>query len=136
MESSKHEKITEMLIELVGHSGRMIGYSKSRYAAAHSNNCPIFNANICIKEKPYKVWYGDIDLTISRNALREIAVETDTDIYVLRETDARFENENNPRFDYFVYCAKSNGTEELGPLYNNMYEIKDNELVRQKNRRK
>ena len=135
METSKNEKIQQMLLELVGHSGRMIGWSKSRYAEKNSNNCPIFNANICIKEEPYKVWYGDIDLTLSRQALRQIAVETDTDIYVLRETDARFEHEKNPRFEYFAYCAKSDGTEELGVLYKDMYKIKDNELVRQKQRR-
>lgn len=132
MESSKHNLISDMLVKLVGHQGKMIGRSKSKYALKHKSNCPIFNANICIKEEPYKVWYGDIDLTLSRNVLREIAIETITDIYVLRETDARFENEKNPLFHRFAYCAKADGTEELGELYSSMYKIENNELIRRK----
>jgi hypothetical protein len=63
-----------------------------------------------------KVWYGDIDLTISKTALQTISVDENIDIYVLREMDGRFENEDKPRMDYPVAIYKSNGKIQYGEL--------------------
>ena len=55
----------------------------------------VFNANLCIDEG--KVWYGDIDVTKSKNDLQEIADKTGKKLYVLFEMDGRFDNEDNPQ---------------------------------------
>jgi len=123
------EKLRELLIKKIGHEGIMISGSKSGYYNRHPSNLPVFNANLCtvkktlLKETPVKVWHGDIDVTVSRNSLREIAIEANMDIFVLREMDARFSNEKKPLLDRFVYCAKADGTESLGAFEKEYYEL-------------
>lgn len=73
--------------------GRMISSSKSGYRERYPDNLVIFNANI-ITEKGGKVWYGDLDITRDFDVLKEIADELQEDLYILRELDARFGNEN------------------------------------------
>ena len=73
--------------------GRMVGGSKSGYRHSHPDNVVVFNANIIIAKQD-KVWYGDIDITLERDKLQAIADELHRDLYILREHDARFENEN------------------------------------------
>jgi len=74
------------------HNGRMVGGSKSGYFNQHPDNVVVFNANIIIK-KAGKVWYGDLDITLDFDKLKEIADELKEDLYVLREMDARFDND-------------------------------------------
>ena len=75
------------------HMGRMVGGSKSGYRHNHPDNVVVFNANIIISNQN-KVWYGDVDITLERDKLQAIANELCRDLYILREHDARFENEN------------------------------------------
>ena len=51
-----------------------------------------FNANI-ISAKYGKIWWGDLDLTLDGMKIEKVARELNEDLYVLRELDARFENE-------------------------------------------
>jgi hypothetical protein len=73
--------------------GRMIGFSKSGYRKSFPENEVYFNGNIFTKELG-KVWWGDIDLTVSSDTLQEIANEIQMDLFILTELDGRFENEN------------------------------------------
>jgi hypothetical protein len=77
--------------------GRMISGSK-RGPAGHV--C-VWNANLCTKEGG-KFWFGDIDLTADADDLKRIASEKGCYIYVLRERDARFQNEAKPLFHQAV----------------------------------
>ena len=79
--------------------GRLLSGSKSGYHNQYPNNTVVFNGNI-ITEKAGKIWYGDIDVTLEFDQLKEIADEIGQDLYILREMDARFENEN-AGFDYW-----------------------------------
>lgn len=83
--------------------GRMISASKSRYRDIFPNNNAIFNANIVIKSRG-KIWYGDLDLTLESERLQKIATELGEPLYVLREMDARFENEDRP-FEFYLMKA-------------------------------
>ena len=69
--------------------GRMISAHKS----APKGHVAVFNGNI-VTETAGKCWYGDIDITASFDVLKDIADEIGEDLYILREMDARFENEN------------------------------------------
>ena len=73
--------------------GRMISGSKSGYMERYPKHEVIFNANIVIGSRG-KVWYGDLDLTLDTEKLQEIACALKETLYVLREMDARFENED------------------------------------------
>jgi hypothetical protein len=73
--------------------GRLISYSKSSYRKRFPENEVYFNGNIFTKELG-KVWWGDIDLTVSSDILQEIANEIQMDLFVLSEMDGRFENED------------------------------------------
>lgn len=75
--------------------GRMIGGSKSGYRERFPNNIAIFNANIIIPIDG-KIWHGDLDITKDGEFLKKIAAECKTIFYILREMDARFENESRP----------------------------------------
>ncbi len=78
---------------------RLISGSKSFYREKYPDHEVYFNANIIIESKG-KIWYGDLDLTIDENKLQEVANILKEPLYVLREMDARFENENKP-FEFF-----------------------------------
>lgn len=77
--------------------GRMISSNK----AAPKGHICVFNANLCTREGG-KFWFGDLDLTVDAEPLKKIAAEKGVDVYVLREIDARFMNEENPRLENYV----------------------------------
>lgn len=73
--------------------GRMISHSKSGYMDKFPGNEVYFNSNIFVLGEG-KIWYGDIDVTKERDKLENIAKEIGKDLYILREMDGRFGNEN------------------------------------------
>jgi len=73
--------------------GRMISYSKSEYRDHFPDNKCVFNANIVTKSEG-KIWYGDLDITVSFEKLQKIAAALGEPLYVLREMDARFGTES------------------------------------------
>jgi hypothetical protein len=75
------------------HNGRMIGGSKSGYRNMHPDDLIIFNANVLMPGYG-KVWYGDLNLTEDYLVLKEIAQNLNTELYVLRESHARFGEED------------------------------------------
>lgn len=87
----------QLINEKIGWAGRMISGSKSGYRITHPDNFAMFNSNICTKSG--KIWWGDIDLTKSKQDLLDIAEATGEELYVLFEMDGRFENEDNPKLD-------------------------------------
>lgn len=74
-------------------NGRIISYSKSSYREKFPENEVYFNANIFVLGEG-KIWYGDLDLTRDREKLERIATHFGRDLFILRELDGRFENEN------------------------------------------
>lgn len=72
--------------------GRILSMSKSGYRDANPNSVVYFNANL-VTAKDGKIWYGDLDLTKDSETLKAIAEEAGVILYVLREMDGRFENE-------------------------------------------
>jgi hypothetical protein len=93
---------------LLGLTGRMIGQSKSGYRRAYPDHVPVFNANVCTRERG-KIWFGDLDLTLDEPVLAELARMLNEHVYVLTERRARFGNEHSPDFDSFVAIVAPNG---------------------------
>jgi hypothetical protein len=91
----------EKVFKFLGYCGKMISSSKSMYKQNFPKNIVVFNSNICTKEDG-KIWYGDIDVTLSKQTLIDLSKELNKTIYVLSEMDARFENENSPQFERFI----------------------------------
>ncbi len=58
----------------------------------------VFNGNICTKKRG-KIWFGDINLVRDAAKLKELADQASEPLFILREYDARFENETTPLFD-------------------------------------
>lgn len=77
--------------------GRLVGGSKTLYRRDNPDSRVFFNANALIEAAPGsgKVWHGDIDLDRKRDAdrIQSVANRLDMPIYILREHDARFSNE-------------------------------------------
>lgn len=71
--------------------GRMMSGSKS---APEGQTC-VWNANLVTKEQG-KIWYGDINLTTEGKYVADLAEELGETIYVLRESDCRFDTEEAP----------------------------------------
>jgi hypothetical protein len=74
-------------------SGRMISGSKSGYRQKYPDNEVYFNANIFVLGEG-KVWWGDLDITRDQDLLEEVSKSCGKKLYILREMDGRFENEN------------------------------------------
>lgn len=77
--------------------GRMISGGKT----SPKGHVCVFNANLCTR-KGGKFWFGDLDLTTDAEDLKRLAAEKGEPIYVLRERDARFQNEAQPLFENAV----------------------------------
>lgn len=107
------EKLTSIANDVLGHTGRMIGGSKSGYRRRYPTHLVAFNANLCTRSG--KFWYGDVDVTLDDGKLQEIANHAGEDVYVLYEFDARFGNEDSPDFSspVAVYSPKSSGIKPL-----------------------
>lgn len=67
-------------------NGRTISWSKSAYRDEHPNNVAVFNA--CIVSKDGQSWFGDLDLTLDGNVLKEVATSIDDTLYILNEAEA------------------------------------------------
>lgn len=106
-------KITKLLNEKVGHLGRMISYSKSTYSIKNPDNFVVFNANICTATE--RVWWGDLDLTLSKESLISAAVEANEDIYVFYELDVSLEDTFNVNDAVVIFHG--DGTYEVNRKY-------------------
>jgi hypothetical protein len=120
----------EEIYAFLGPAGAMISGSKSLYRKSNPLNVAVFNANVCfvkenverklfglIKKKTYtaeKIWWGDFDLTKNWKALKNLAEATGETVVLLYEMDGRFENEDSPRWEKFVYMVSPDGKEKLG----------------------
>lgn len=94
---------------ILGFPGRMVGGSKSIYRYDNPKNLVVFNANVVMDDKR-KIWYGDLDLTLSSNDLLDLAEDLGETIHVLSESDARFENEANPNIENAVATYRPDRT--------------------------
>ena len=75
--------------------GRMIAPSKSEYCKEHQGDLVIFNANV-ITKKYGKIWYGDLNVSLDFDSLKNVADSIGEDLYILMEGDARFGYEKAP----------------------------------------
>lgn len=89
------QEINKLFAQNDLHVGKMISYSKTAYRNKFKDHEVHFNANI-FSAKLGKIWWGDIDLTTHGDKLQEIANILDDDLFILRELDGRFENEDLP----------------------------------------
>ena len=105
----------EKATQILGWNGAMISGSKSGYLQRNPKNMAIFNANvIAMGAQSDKIWYGDLDVTLSLEKLKTLAEAIGTEVRVLREMDARFEYEEKPNVDKFVIAIQPDGSYELG----------------------
>ena len=109
----KETKLTKTVDKILGYCGKCFG-SKSGYRHSHPNDLFVFNANIYTKEDG-KIWHGDINLTLENKNLVKLSKSLKKTIYVLYEMDGRFENENKPKYNNFIYMVKysKNKIEEI-----------------------
>jgi hypothetical protein len=91
------EKLCE---EILGIRGRMISGSKSMYRRTYKDHLVVFNANVCTRAG--KIWYGDLDITLDTESLQKLADALDETVYVLYESDGRFEHELHPQIENAV----------------------------------
>ena len=88
--------MNEVLIKHLGSIGRMISGTKT----GPKGHVCVFNANVIVDGR--KRWFGDLDLTKQAKQLREAAKEIGQPLYILREMDARFDNEAKPLIEKAV----------------------------------
>ena len=124
------EIFKETASKILGMNGRMISGSKSGYCNRYPKNIAVFNANVCTKNEG-KIWFGDIDLTLSREELSELSRSLETDVYVLYEMDARFENEASPKLENALVVFSQDGSYKVGKRYE---DYLDSESLTNKNR--
>lgn len=104
----------EVLETTVGFQGRMITGSKSGYRKALPENAAVFNANLVVPDGEgfNKIWHGDLDLTLDGEKILKLSKEIQLPIYVLREMDARFNTEEEPKVENAIAiydCSKPEG---------------------------
>ena len=86
------QEIIESFYEAGIIPGRLIAASKSRYREKFPDNQIFFNANLFVLGEG-KVWHGDIDITRDGEIFQNISSKLGISLYVIREMDGRFENE-------------------------------------------
>ena len=95
-------------IHFLGPLGKMISSSKSYYRRENPENLVIFNGNVCAGNE--KIWWGDLDITLSSENLASLAIALNQDISVLQENYGRFEYEDSPMVDYYTVRYLPDGT--------------------------
>jgi len=105
---------------IIGQPGAIISNSKSGYRERHPENLSIFNANICTKNE--KIWWGDLDVTLSQALIADLAFILNEDLYVLYEMDGRFENEGKPKVDKYAVKFFYDGGVELSKSLTENYD--------------
>lgn len=88
--------------------GRMMSGSKT----GPKGHVCVWNANVLSKSRG-KFWFGDLDLTADADELKALAAKEGEPIYVLREMDARFTNEANPKWENAVSIVYPDGKMEV-----------------------
>ncbi len=111
----------DFIIKNLGMMGRLISWSKSSYRDKHPDNIVVFNANICVGLE--KIWFGDIDVTLSKDKLIEISKEINDVVFVLSEMDGRFENENEPRINNYIVKFNPDGTYNIHDRLKKYYTL-------------
>lgn len=113
------------ITKTLGMCGTIISGSKSGYRDRNPNNLVVFNSNICVVEgeEVDKIWFGDIDLTLSKQKLVDLSRIMNKTIVVLYEMDGRFENELKPLIYRYIYKINPDGTESLGDDLNKYFNI-------------
>jgi hypothetical protein len=99
---------SQIASHFLGPIGKMISSSKSAYRRQNPENLVVFNSNICAGNE--KIWWGDIDITLSSEDLASLSATLNSEISVLSEMNGRFENEENPLIDNFVVRYLPDGT--------------------------
>jgi len=89
----------------LGWPGRILAASKSGYTTKYPKRVVAFNGNVCTKEHG-KIWYGDVDTTKDKKALKALAKDLGCVVYVLREMDARFSTEGAPLFERAIFTTE------------------------------
>ena len=82
--------------------GRCFG-SKSGYRASNPTNFFVPNANVFCRTHG-KIWWGDLDLSVDKAALKWAAKRLRARLYVVSEFDGRFENADCPHSQVLT-CA-------------------------------
>jgi hypothetical protein len=120
--------------KILGIHGRMISGSKSGYRKHYPDNLVVFNSNMVVVTETgaSKVWFGDVDITLDREKLKQVAKELDGTVFIIYEMDGRFENENSPVLSRYVYSVDRDGVETLGDSVSVYFEIGD-EIKSRKN---
>lgn len=90
----------DIIIKHIGPVGRMLNGSK----VAPKGHLCVWNGNIIVDG--HKVWFGDVDLTKQAEALTAAAKEIGKPLYILREMDARFDNERKPQMQNAVQVVQ------------------------------
>lgn len=107
--------------DLLGMEGNMISGSKSYYRSRFPDHFVAFNANVC--NESGKIWYGDIDISLSKEDLIELSVSMRQNIYVLSEMDGRFENENSPKIEKSLVVFFPDGGFEIRESLKEFYTL-------------
>lgn len=131
----------EEVYAFLGPTDAMLSGSKSAYRKQYPKNIVLFNANICFlhekatkkrggivfKTETYaeKIWWGDFDLSHTATALNNLAEATGHTVILLSEFDARFEHEDKPRWQEFIYKVTPEKEVSIGTFYVNKIEWLD-----------
>lgn len=111
------KEVDELIVEKIGYKGMLLSMSKSGYRKNNPNSVVFFNANLCTENE--KIWWGDLDLTKSREELLELAREMKETLFVLAEMDARFVTESRPEINRYVVSFSPEGFIKINPGYEN-----------------
>jgi hypothetical protein len=88
-------------------TGRLISFSKSSYRNDHPANIIAFNASIFTKSNG-RIWYGDLDITLDEEDLKQLAVQINETVYVLRESVANLKSDD--KLDQATVTIHSDGS--------------------------
>lgn len=111
----------KIILKKLGDKGTLISFCESDYRRHHPDNIVVFNSNIIINNK--RVWFGDIDITLSKEILMELSRETNNEIYILYQRDVSVDNENNPNINNYVAKFSPDGSYKLNKRLKDFYDI-------------
>jgi len=111
--------------------GFMLSGSKSFYRLKYRHNTIVFNSNIFffndINQLWEKIWFGDIDISLQGDILKDISKEIGHPLYVVSEMNGRFGNADNQNIDS---CYIWNTNEDTPFISNEKFQELEKERIK------
>ena len=109
------EELRRRAEQALGHHGALITWSWSRYRHRHATHLAVKNSGLLLAETGEEVWWGDLDVTLHAERLREAARLAGQPLILVSEAGRRADAAGDPFEAFLILRAFPDGRLDVDP---------------------